>query len=324
MAKILITGGAGYIGSHIVALLAGAGYRITVLDNLSSGCREAVLAGRLVEGDVADRPLLDELLQGEDFAAVIHMAASIQVEESVRRPLFYYHNNVANTINLLQAMADAGVKRLVFSSTASVYGMPGTGPVAEDAPIAPVNPYGHSKAMVEQILADQAAAGRLSYISLRYFNVAGADPGGRLGQRGKEATHLIKRGLLAANGQLPGLQIFGTDYDTPDGTCLRDYIHVSDLAAAHELALQSLLQQDRGGVFNLGYGHGFSVREVVAAVQRVSGVRFPVAEAPRRAGDPAVVVADSSRIRNQLGWQPHHDDIDFIVRSAWEWEQSLG
>lgn len=322
--KIFITGGAGYIGSHIVKMLGRERHDILVYDNLSTGHEWAVLAGNLVKGDLADQAFLDRTI--EDFGpdAVIHFAASIQVEESVRKPLVYYRNNVINTLNLLDAMTAHDVPYLVYSSTAATYGIPETMPVTEDAPLNPINPYGASKVMIERVLADLALSRDFRYVALRYFNVAGADPEGQTGQAYKEATHLITRALKTAKGQFEKLLIYGTDYDTPDGTCVRDYIHVNDLARAHLLALDYLSKGRPSIQMNCGYGHGFSVREVVEAAKRVTGIAFKVEEAPRRAGDPPALIADSTLLRNRTGWAPQHDDLDFIVRTAWEWEKKLG
>lgn len=321
--KIFVTGGAGYIGSHVVKILAEAGHELVVYDNLSTGNEWAVLAGRLIRGDITDLALLTETLRAFRPDAVMHFAALIKVEESVQLPLAYYRNNVLGSISLLTAMREAKVGRLIFSSSAAVYGIPKEVPVGEEAPLDPINPYGASKAMIERILADMAAAGEMSYISLRYFNVAGADPGGRIGQSYKEATHLITRALKAAKGESPGLFIYGTDYPTPDGTCVRDYLHVEDLAAAHVLCLERLRADGGGLVMNCGYGHGYSVREVVAAVKRVTGADFTVTETNRRPGDAPILVADSRRLKALVGWQPRFDDLDLIIRTAWQWERRL-
>ncbi len=322
--RIFVTGGAGYIGSHVVLALGEAGYEVLVYDNLSTGKRAAVLHGELVVGDLADRVLLEATLQRFRPEAVIHFAASIEVGESVANPLKYYRNNSANALNLLEAVRSAGIGCLLFSSTAAVYGNPPEVPVTETAPLAPINPYGASKLVTEQMLRDLAAAEpAFRYVSLRYFNVAGADPAGRLGQDYANPTHLITRALKTALGIFPKLQVFGTDYPTADGTCIRDYIHVSDLARAHLDALGHLLDGGAGTVCNCGYGRGFSVREVVAMAKTVTGIDFPVEETGRRAGDPAELVADSGRIRQLLGWQPRHDDLEFILRTAWAWEQQL-
>lgn len=321
--RILVTGGAGYIGSHVVKALGRSSHDVLVYDNLSTGHPWAVLHGRLVEGDLADIPHLQEEIAGFRPEAVMHFAASIQVEESVREPLMYYRNNVANSLNLLEAMRECGVKRLIYSSSAAVYGIPERIPVDESAPLRPINPYGASKMMMEQVLQDVAAAGNLQCIALRYFNVAGADGEGRIGQAYTEATHLITRALKVAKGESPELAIYGTDYPTPDGTCIRDYIHVDDLAEAHVLALERLRKVgETWEVMNCGYGHGFSVREVVDAVRRATGIPIAVREAGRRPGDPPALVSDSTRIRTLTGWTPRYDDLDYIIRTAWDWEKN--
>jgi UDP-glucose 4-epimerase len=321
--KILVTGGAGYIGSHVVKTLGEAGHDLVIIDNLSTGHQWAILSGRLVCGDLDDRSFIVETLNAFRPDAVIHFAASIQVEESVREPLAYYRNNVTNTLNLLDAMRQSGVGHLIYSSTAAVYGIPVKNPVDERAPLAPINPYGASKAMIERILADLSTVTDFRYAALRYFNVAGADPKGRIGQSYREATHLITRALKTAKGEYPKLAVFGTDYPTPDGTCIRDYIHVDDLAAAHLLALDRLIESGKTEIMNCGYGHGYSVREVVDMAKKVTGVAFPVEETARRAGDPPALVADSSLLRRLTGWQPRHDDLEFIIRTAWSWERKL-
>jgi UDP-glucose 4-epimerase len=321
--KIFVTGGAGYIGSHVVKELGKEGHDLLVYDNLSTGHEWAVLSGKLVKGDLADSESLDGALRGFRPDAVIHFAALIQVEESVREPLKYYRNNVANTLNLLQAMKDAGVRNLLFSSSAAVYGIPEKVPADETASMHPINPYGESKAMVERILKDLSLAGSFPYIALRYFNVAGADADGRIGQAYANPTHLITLALKAAKGESKGLSIYGTDYPTPDGTCIRDYIHVDDIARAHVQALDYLMATKKSDVLNCGYGHGFSVKEVIATVKKVTGVNFPVREAARRPGDSPSLVADSRRLRELTSWLPRHDDLEFIVRTAWEWEKNL-
>jgi len=321
--KLLVTGGAGYIGSHVVKALAEAGHDLLIYDNLSTGHDWALLGGRLVRGELADRDFLIQTIAGFQPAAIMHFAASIQVEESVREPLSYYRNNTANTLTLLEAMRVTGVSRLIYSSTAAVYGIPDHIPVDEQAALAPINPYGASKVMSERILADLAAATDFRYCALRYFNVAGADPASRIGQAYQASTHLITRALKTAQGIHPKLAVYGTDYPTPDGTCIRDYIHVDDLAAAHLLALEFLIATGKTQIMNCGYGHGYSVREVVAAAKKVTGHDFPVEEAGRRAGDPPEIVADSGLLRRLTGWTPRHDDLEFIIQTAWNWEKQL-
>ena len=321
--KILVTGGAGYIGSHVVKMLGEKGHDITVYDNLSTGHDWALLYGKLIRGDLADRGLLEKTVKELRPDAVIHFAASIQVEESVRKPLLYYRNNMANTLNLLESVADSGVTHFIYSSTAAVYGIPEKIPVDEGAPLVPINPYGASKVMIERVLEDVAHTADFTYVALRYFNVAGADPGGRIGQAYKEATHLITRALKTAKGESEKLLIYGTDYPTPDGTCIRDYIHVEDLAEAHLRALDYLRDEGRSDRMNCGYGHGFSVREVVDTAKKVTGVDFRVEETGRRAGDPPALIADSRLLRDRTGWQPRYDDLTFIIGTAWEWELRL-
>jgi len=321
--RILVTGGAGYIGSHVVKQLGDAGHAVTVLDNLSTGRREAVLSGELVVGDLADSALLDSVFGQGQFDAVMHFAGSIVVPESVTDPLKYYANNTANTLELLRACVRHGVKRFIFSSTAAVYGMADQALVSEEEPLAPINPYGASKMMSERMIADVAAAHPLKYVILRYFNVAGAETGGRLGQSGAGATHLIRVACQTALGLRPAMTIFGDDYPTPDGTCIRDYVHVEDLAEAH---LQALAYLKRGGdsaVLNFGYGRGHSVREVIDAVKKLSGVDFAVRIGERRAGDPAQLVAANDKLKAAFGWQPRGTSLDAITRSALTWEKRL-
>ena len=299
------------------------GHDILVFDNLSTGHEWAVLYGRFVKGDLADKDAIKRAVESFSPDAVIHFAASIQVEESVREPLKYYRNNVINTLNLLDVLMANGVGRLIYSSTAAVYGIPEKMPVDESAPLNPINPYGMSKVMVEKVLADMVSASNFKYIALRYFNVAGADPDNQIGQAYKESTHLITRALKTAKGEFEKLLIYGTDYPTPDGTCVRDYIHVADLATAHVDALNYLESTGTAGSMNCGYGHGFSVREVVDTAKKVTGVDFAIEETGRRAGDPPALTADSTRLRRSTGWTPRHDDLEFIIRTAWEWERNL-
>ena len=322
-AKVIVTGGAGYIGSHAVKALAEAGYDVLTYDNLSTGHHEAVLSGEFVEGDLADKNLLDKTIREFAPDIVMSFAASIQVEESMREPFMYYRNNVVNTLTLVETMLKNGVNKFIFSSTAATYGAPGLSPIPEETPAAPINPYGASKVMVERFLKDLSLLGKLDYMALRYFNVAGAHPDGTIGQKYKEATHLITRSVKTAKGEFDKLVIFGTDYPTKDGTCIRDYIHVSDLVDAHILAMERLLKTGGSDVFNIGYGKGFSVREVVEEAKKVTGVNFSVEEGERRDGDPPELVAQSSRIKNELGWSPKYDDISFIIKTAWEWERRL-
>ena len=322
--RVLVTGGAGYIGSHVVKLLGERGYEVLTYDNLSTGHDWAVLYGDLVVGDLADKELLRKVFGEFKPEAVIHFAAYIVVPESVREPLKYYRNNVVNTINLLEVMEEFGVDKFIFSSSAAVYGIPDRVPISESAPLNPINPYGETKATVERVLRDMNNSGKgFRYVSLRYFNVAGADPEGKIGFAYPNPTHLIIRAVKTASGEFDKLEIYGTDYPTPDGTCIRDYIHVSDLADAHIVALEYLTKGGDSDVFNCGYGHGYSVREVVEAVKRVTGVDFKVVEAPRREGDPPALVADNTKIRERLGWTPEYDDLEFIVKTAWDWERKF-
>ena len=322
--SVLVTGGAGYIGSHMVLALTDAGEDVVVLDNLSTGHWWAISPkARLVEGDIGNEELLDRLMAEHRFDAVVHFAGSIVVPDSVSDPLGYYLNNTVKSRMLMACAVKAGIPRFIFSSTAAVYGNPLTMPVFEgDAP-APISPYGRSKLMTEWMLQDVHAAQGLQYVALRYFNVAGADPQGRSGQSTPRATHLIKVACQTALGQRSHMDVFGTDYETPDGTCLRDYIHVTDLIAAHIDALAHLRRGGESGIFNCGYGKGYSVLEVIAAVERAHGAGFKVNRVGRRAGDPAAIVAGADRVRQVLGWQPRHADLDEIVRSALDWERKL-
>jgi UDP-arabinose 4-epimerase len=317
--NILVAGGVGYIGSHTCKALARAGYRPVAYDNLSYGHREAVRWGPLVEGDLEDRALLADTLQRHRIGAVMHFAAFAYVGESMRRPGLYFRNNVANTLNLLEAMQAAGVSCLVFSSTCATYGVPERVPIDEANPQAPINPYGESKLMVERMLRWFAEAHGTRYAALRYFNAAGADPEGEIGEDHDPETHLIPLVLDAAMGARPHIEIFGTDYPTPDGTAIRDYIHVQDLAEAHVLALDRLLAGAPPMALNLGTGRGHSVREVIAAVERVTGTRVPRRETARRPGDPAVLVADPRLAQEALGWRPALSDLDRIVFTAFRW-----
>ncbi len=323
-ATILVTGGAGYIGGHALLAFRDAGYSVIVLDNLSTGVRHAVPGDvEFVEGDAGDSALTEELLRRHGVDAVVHFAGSIVVPESVSDPLKYYHNNSAVSRNLIEACVKTGVRSFVFSSTAAVYGEPDTVPIDEAAPTNPGNPYGRSKLVTEWVLRDVAAAHDLRVVALRYFNVAGADPLGRTGQSTPNATHLIKVAGQAVVGARDYLEIFGDDYDTPDGTCVRDYIHVSDLADAHVRAVRHLQNGGESLTLNCGYGRGYSVKEVLTAVEAVTGGALDIRQAPRRSGDPACLVADASKIRARFDWKPRYDDLELIIRSALEWERKL-
>lgn len=321
---VLVTGGAGYIGSHVVLALRQAGWPIVVVDDLSTGKRRLVPDDvRFIEGDIADRALIDAALVRYQPVAVMHFAGSIVVPESVSDPLRYYANNTAASLSLITACVAAGVDRFIFSSTAAVYGEPARSPVSETDPTAPINPYGSSKLCTEWVLRDTAAATPFEYVALRYFNVAGADPEGRSGQSMEKATHLIKVACQAALGLRKGMEVFGDDYPTADGTCVRDYIHVSDLADAHVKALDYLVAGGDSVILNCGYGHGFSVREVLETVRAVADGRLEWRIGPRRAGDPPALVSANTRIRETLGWQPRYDNLRFIVETAMDWEQRL-
>jgi len=321
---LLVTGGAGYIGSQMVHELVDAGERVVVLDDLSTGFRWAVPEGApLVNGETGDQALVARLIRDHEVDSIIHFAASIVVPDSVRDPLGYYRNNTVNSRALIESAVRNGIRHFVFSSTAAVYGNPAAFPIGEDAPTLPISPYGWSKLMTEIMLRDASRAHRMGHVILRYFNVAGADPQGRTGQSSAAATHLIKVAAETALGLRPKLEIFGTDYPTLDGTCIRDYIHVSDLVDGHKLALHYLRSGGTPLTLNCGYGHGFSVREVIETVKRVSATDFKVENAPRREGDPARIVAASERIRDALGWQPRYDDLPTIVAHALAWERQL-
>jgi len=321
---ILVTGGGGYIGSHMAHALVDAGEGVVVLDNLSTGFRSALPgSATLVVGDVGNEALVADVIKTHTVTEIIHFAASIVVPDSVRDPLGYYRNNTMNTRALLEVAVATGVRHFIFSSTAAVYGNPASVPVGETAQLTPMSPYGHSKLMSEIMLKDAAAAHGLKYVILRYFNVAGADPRLRTGQSTLGATHLIKVAVETALGLRPQIDVFGTDYDTPDGTCIRDFIHVADLVRAHSDALAHLRRGDASDTFNCGYGHGYSVLDVIGAVKRASGRDFAVRLAARRPGDPAAIVADAARIRARLGWTPQFDDLDIIVAHALAWERKL-
>lgn len=322
--SILVTGGAGYIGSHMVLELLDAGEKVVVIDNLSTGFRWAVAAGAtLVVGDIADTELVKATLRKHGVTAIIHFAGSIVVPESVADPLGYYLNNTVKSRALIAAAVETGVKNFIFSSTAAVYGNPKENPVAESATPAPMSPYGMSKLMTEFMLADTAAAHDFRYVALRYFNVAGADHKGRSGQSTPRATHLIKVACETALGKRASMDVYGTDYPTRDGTCIRDYIHVTDLVRAHSAALSHLRKGGGSNVYNCGYSQGFTVHEVISSVKRVSGVNFSAKISPRRPGDPAAIIAASAKIRDGLGWRPLHDDLDGIVAAALAWEKHV-
>jgi len=321
--EILVTGGAGYIGSHVVRLLTDAGQSVVVLDNLSTGFSDAVLGAELVVGDTGDRDVVSRVLKEHGVDTVLHFAAHTIVPESVENPLKYYGNNTCSTRNLLECCAAAGVKHFIFSSTAAVYGIPDGPECTEDSPLSPINPYGTSKLMSEMMLRDLGKATDMRHTILRYFNVAGSDPQGRIGQSTEKATLLIKVAAEVAVGKREQLYVFGTDYPTADGTGVRDYIHVDDLADAHIKALDYLRDGGESITLNCGYGHGYSVREVIDAVNRVNGTPIKVKEEARRAGDPPALIARADRIRRVLGWKPRYDDIDFIVKTSLDWERKL-
>ncbi len=318
---ILIVGGAGYIGSHVNKFLSERGYETLILDNLTKGHRESVKWGRFIEGDLGDRRLLGRILTRYDVEAVMHFAAFTDVGESVQKPGDYYRNNVMNTLNLLDSMRENGVSKFIFSSTCAVYGNPSEIPITEEHPLNPISPYGRSKLMVEEVLRDYSDAYGLSYVSLRYFNAAGADPEGEIGELHDPETHLIPIVLDAAMGLRDSVRIFGTDYPTPDGTCIRDYIHVMDLADAHWRALE-YLEGERSGVFNLGNGNGFSVREVIETCREVTGASIRAVEDERRPGDPPELVGSSERALEILGWRPVFTELEEIIKTAWNWHRT--
>lgn len=321
MAKILITGGAGYIGSHVAKVLYSKGFDVIIYDNLSTGYRKSVINGNLVVGDILDSTSLSKVFSNYKPDAVMHFAAKIVVPESVRYPIKYYTNNVLGTLNVLRTMKEHGVDKFIFSSSAAVYGEPKEIPVKETMSFAPINPYGKSKAMIEEVLKDCSISEGLKYIALRYFNVAGADPEGELGEIKNDASHLITMCVRTATGKRKKLSIFGTDYPTLDGTCVRDYIHIMDLSMAHILALEHLLSGGESDVFNCGYGKGYSVQEVVSEAKKVTGVDFAVEYTERRAGDPPELVANPTKIKQILGWKPKYNNLGFIIKTAWEWEK---
>ena len=318
---ILVIGGAGYIGSHMVKDLLQHDYQVLTLDNLSKGHRDAVSGGAFIEGDLGDKDVLKKAFTEHNISAVMHFAAYSLVGESVQYPLMYYQNNVAATCSLLESMVEHNISRFIFSSTAAVYGEPDSALIAEEHSCVPTNPYGSSKLAVEQMLRHCKHAHGIDYTALRYFNAAGADLSADIGERHDPETHLIPLVLKVATGERDSIHVFGTDYPTGDGTCIRDYVHVSDLTQAHLLALEALLQGRPGSTYNLGNSKGYSVYEVIEAARRITGHVIPVIEAPRRDGDPAVLVADSAKIRSELGWQPRYESLDEIIKSAWAWHQ---
>ncbi len=322
--SVLVTGGAGYIGSHMVLALLDAGQDVCVIDNLTTGYRWAVPEQvSFIEADVGDKGAVRQVIERHDVDAMVHFAGSIVVPESVSDPLGYYHNNTVNSRSLIECCVETGVKNMIFSSTAAVYGTPAVSPVTEETPTDPISPYGASKLMTEWMLRDTAFAHDFNYVALRYFNVAGADPEGRSGQSNPAATHLLKALMRTALGISDHMKIFGRDYETRDGTCIRDYIHVSDLIGAHLAALSYLRDGGESGVFNCGYGHGCTVLEAIAAVERVLDQKINVVDADRRAGDPPELVSVADKARSVLGWTPKHDDLDVIVQTAYDWEKIL-
>lgn len=318
--KILVVGGAGYIGSHMVKQLANTGNEVITLDNLSYGYRDAVKYGEFIEGDLGDVTVLESIFKPGDIDAVMHFAGFIQVGESVVNPAMYYHNNVVNTLALVDTMLRHEVKHFIFSSTAAIFGEPDYTPIDEKHNKLPINPYGHSKLMIEQILDDYDKAYGLRASCLRYFNAAGADPDGELGERHIPETHLIPLVLQAASGRREDIKVFGNDYPTDDGTCVRDYIHINDLCKAHSLALQRMIEKDQSARYNLGNGKGFSVKQVIDVAREVTACNIKVKMEPRRAGDPAVLVADATMARQELNWQPEYTDLTEIIKTAWDWE----
>ena len=320
--NVLVTGGAGYIGSHTARQLVEAGYRVTVLDNLYSGHRWAIPTDAVfVEGDIRDHDLVKKTLQDHHIGAVVHFAGYIVVPESVENPIEYYYNNTVGAHNVMRCCEETGVDKFLFSSSAAVYGIPEKLPAVETSPVAPINPYGMSKLMTEYMLQDLGATGRMRFLALRYFNVAGASLDGQLGQATPEATHLIKVACEVATGKRDAITIFGDDYPTPDGTCVRDYIHVEDLARAHVLGLDYLMEGGESQVLNCGYGHGYSVKEVLDAFQQANKLRIRIEQGPRRPGDPPELIANADKIRRVLGWQPEHNELEQICKTALDWEE---
>jgi len=319
---IMVVGGAGYIGSHMVKDLLQANYNVITLDNLSTGHRDLLLGGKLIEGDLGDTTLLNRIFSDHRIDVVMHFAAYSIVGESVKNPVEYYRNNVAKTIELLDAMVQHNVKRFIFSSSAAVYGEPIEVPIKEEHPSRPTNPYGATKVAIEQMLSDFDSAYGLKYVSLRYFNAAGADASGKIGERHNPETHLIPLILKVTMGERNSIKIFGTDYPTRDGTCIRDYIHVSDLTQAHLLAVEKLMAGGESAIYNLGNNRGYSVREMIDIAAKVTGKQIPIIEDGRRSGDPAVLIANSDKIRKELGWQPRFEDLETILRTAWLWHQN--
>lgn len=322
--KILVAGGAGYIGSHVIRLLDNAGYKVIVLDNLSAGHKEVISKWDLIEGNINDSSLVDDIVKEYQPDAVMHFAAFIEAGESVIKPIKYYQNNTASTLNFLEILLKNNINKFIFSSTAAVYGMPDTELITEELPLLPINPYGASKLFIEQILKDVSYSNNdFNYVALRYFNACGADPSGDTGEWHNPETHLIPLVLDAVLGRRENISIFGTDYNTPDGTCIRDYIHVNDLARAHIMALEYLLDGGKSDIFNLGYGKGYSVREIIDTAKKVTGKDFSVIESERRDGDPPILVADSTKVKDKFGWNPQHNDIEFIIQTAWQWAKKI-
>ena len=318
--KVLITGGAGYIGSHIVKALGEKGYEVLTVDNLSNGHKEAVLYGKLAIGDIGDKDFINKIIKEFKPNIVMHFSAFIEVGISVKEPLNFYKNNVIGTLNLLDVLIQNKIDKFIFSSTAAVYGIPEKIPIPEEHQINPINPYGKTKAVIEKALEDFSNAYNFKYISLRYFNASGADPSGLIGESHNPETHLIPLILQTAKGEREAIKVFGTDYPTDDGTCIRDYIHVNDLADAHILAMEYLLDGGKSDVFNCGYGYGYSVREVIETAKKITGKDFKVIEDNRREGDPPVLVADSKKLKEKLNWKPKFDSLETIIKTAWKWE----